>query len=231
MRGVMAPWDGWWWAGNWKEKPPGPRSRRSAPRSHSAAWREGVHSRSSYRPSQTPEPVLRCLHMPRATRPPALGLYLCSSFTVSRSTSPMTSVSVSGVVSTRAANFLMRLFGAITASLIAESRPSSLPTGATSPALRRGSDWATVHVGCWPWKYLRTSSSLGSAKLTGRRALHRASGHFQGHLDLGLPWNGSLCVRFSTGQSRGRGVDKISEDGPRALLRVSAEDKVRPLIP
>jgi hypothetical protein len=36
---------------------------------------------------------------------------------------------------------LMRLFGAIRASLIAESRPSSLLTDATSPALRRGSDW------------------------------------------------------------------------------------------
>ena len=165
----MAPWDGRRWAGDWKEKPPGPRSRRAGPKSHSGARREGVHRRSSYTRSQTPELILRCLRMSRATRPPALGLYLCSSLTVSRSTSPMTSVSVSGVVSTRAANFLIRLFGAITASPIAESRPSSWPTGATSPALRRGSDWATGHVGCWPWKYLRTSSSLGSAKLTGRR--------------------------------------------------------------
>jgi hypothetical protein len=116
VRGVMAPWDRRRWAGNWKEKSPDFRSRRLGPKSPSAARREGVHRRSSYMPSQTPEPVLRCLDMPRAIRPPALGLRLFNSFTVSRNTSPMTSVSVSGVVCTRAANFLMRLFGAITAS-------------------------------------------------------------------------------------------------------------------
>lgn len=130
-----------------------------------------VHGKRDNHPVDLPDTRLYCLPTPRAIRPPALGLYLGRSFTVSRNTSPMTSVSVSGVVSTRAANFLMRLFGAITASLIAEPRPSSVPTGAIAPALRRGSDGATVRVGCWPRQYLRPSSGHSSAKLAECRAL------------------------------------------------------------
>jgi len=71
-------------------------------------------------------------------RPQALGLYTCSSFMVSENTSPMISTSISGVASTRTANFLMRLFGAITASVMGGSRQSSLPTDPPSPVPQGG---------------------------------------------------------------------------------------------
>ena len=83
---------------------------------------------SGYAPARTPKFTCRCLRMSRAMRPQALGLYICSSLMVSENTSPMISASISGGVSTRTANFLIRLIGAITASLIGGSRQSSLPT-------------------------------------------------------------------------------------------------------
>jgi hypothetical protein len=100
-----------------------------------------VYRQSGYVPPQVPKLICRCLRMSRAMRAQALGLYVCSSPTVSESTSPMTSTSVSGVVSTRTANFSIRRFGAITASLIGESRQSFLPTDPASAGSRRGSDW------------------------------------------------------------------------------------------